>query len=119
MASLKIKTFVIINLVSLLLLPVMVSAISQGSSDVDFKGEVQVGTMTELLNKITGVIKWIYTIFFILAGIFILAAAFTYLTAQGDPEKVGKAKSQIIYAIVAIVVALIALSIPAIVKSVF
>jgi len=39
---------------------------------------------------------------------FILYAAFIYLTAGGDPEKVKTASNQLIYAAVAIAVALVA-----------
>lgn len=60
---------------------------------------------------------WVYTAFFIIAALFIILAAFTYLTAQGDPEKVGKAKDRIVYAVVAIVVALIAVGIDVFIES--
>ncbi len=68
-------------------------------------------TISGTVDVIKNIVKWIYIIFFIIAVMFILFAAFTYLTAAGDPEKVKTAHSQIIYAAVAIVVALIAVSV--------
>jgi len=74
-------------------------------------------TVGGLVDVIRNVVKWVYIIFFVIAVLFILFAAFSYLTAGGDPEKVGKAKSQIIYAAVAIAVALLAVGFEVIVKN--
>lgn len=59
----------------------------------------------------------IQTVFFIVAAIMIIIAAFKYLTAQGDPEKAGEARQMVIYAVIAIAVALLALVIGQIVAS--
>jgi hypothetical protein len=48
---------------------------------------------------------------------FIIFAAFSYLTAGGDPEQVSKAKSRIIYAAVAIAVALLAVGFEVIIRN--
>jgi len=61
--------------------------------------------------------KWFQAFFFILAAIFILMAAFSYLTSAGDDDKVKKAKSQLVYAVVAIVVALLAFVMVTILKN--
>jgi len=53
------------------------------------------------------VVQWTYTIFFAVAVIFILIAAFSFLTAKGNPEKINSARSQIMWACVAIAIALI------------
>jgi hypothetical protein len=60
----------------------------------------------------------IFTVFMIVAVILLLIAAFYYLTAFGEPAQIGKAHRMLIYAAVAIAVALLARSIPFIVKSV-
>lgn len=75
------------------------------------------GNVSGLVSIFSDIVKWIYTIFFIVAVMFVIFAAFTYLTAGGDPEKVGKAKDQIIYAAVAIIVALLAISLKSIIES--
>ena len=67
-----------------------------------------VKTVAEAENIVNNIAGWIQTFFFIIAIIFIILAAFQYLTAQGEPEKLTKARTMIIYAIVAIVVALVA-----------
>ncbi len=73
-----------------------------------------VGTFLALLNRIVG---YIFTILMIVAVIFILRAAFTYLTAGGDPARVGTAHNSLIYAAVAIAVGIVAYSVPLIVSS--
>jgi len=80
---------------------------------VDIPGITATGptTVSGTVDILKNIVRWIYIIFFIIAVMFILFAAFTYLTAQGDPEKVKSAKDQIIYAAVAIIVALLAVSI--------
>jgi len=74
-----------------------------------------VSGVQDLLNR---VLRIMYVIFFIIAAIFIVLAAFQYLTAGGDEEKVGKAKQMLIYAIVAIAVALIATGVSSVVSGV-
>jgi len=76
-----------------------------------------VRTVSGLVDILRGVVRWIYILFFIIAVLFIIFAAFTYLTSGGDPEKVGNAKNQLIYAAVAIAVALLALGFQSIVSN--
>lgn len=63
------------------------------------------------------ILQWTYTIFFIAAIIFILIAAFTFLKSKGEPEKVKSARNQIMWAVVAIAIALISVGANQIVQS--
>jgi len=76
-------------------------------------------TVGGLMGIVKSIVTWIYTLFFILAVLFILFAAFTYLTAGGDETKVAKAKNQLIYAAVAIAVALLAVGFSTIIQNFF
>ena len=67
-------------------------------------GEGPVGFL-DILNRIT---DWMYTILLVLAVIFIILAAFHYLTSGGSEEKVGKAHKMLIYTAIAVAVALLA-----------
>ncbi len=71
-----------------------------------------------IYDLIMKIMRWIFTLLLVVAVIFIFIAAFSYLTAGGDPEKLGKAKNQLIYAIVAIAIALVARGIEFIVRDV-
>jgi len=67
----------------------------------------------------TVVVSWLFTFLIILAVVFIIVAAFKYLTAGGDPEKVKGASHTLIYAVVAVVVAIVARALPSLVGSLF
>ncbi|MEE8131623.1 MAG: hypothetical protein V3T98_01080 [Candidatus Paceibacterota bacterium] len=76
-----------------------------------------VTTVTGMVDVIDNIVRWVYIIFFIIAVLYIILSAFTYLTAGGDEEKVKKAKNQIIYAAVAIIVALLAVGFQTIIRT--
>ncbi len=69
------------------------------------EGVKDFGGFIKIFNTL---INWIFTILLILAVFFILFAAFKYLTAGGDNEKIGSAHKILVYAVVAIAVALLA-----------
>lgn len=104
-----------------LVLSSVVFAITAGeiptSGQIGIKNTLQDETAGGVKGVIQSIVKWVYVIFFIIAVLFIIFAAYTYLTAQGDPEKVKNATNQIIYAVVAIVIALVAVSIDLIIKN--
>lgn len=61
----------------------------------------------DILDILETLLNWMFTILMIVAVMFILWAAYLYLSAGGDPEKVKTASNQLIYAAVAIAVALV------------
>ena len=70
-----------------------------------------------IFTILTKIVRYTYTIFFIVAIIFIIIAAFSFLTAQGDPEKIKGARAQILWAVVAIAIALISVGAAQIIKT--
>ncbi len=70
-----------------------------------------------LLYVVAGVVEWVYVIFLIIAVMYVLFAAYNYLTGASEPEKIKKARSQLIYAAIAIAVALLAVAFVSIVKN--
>ena len=102
--------------------PVLTTAVTFKEGEITKPGELVPGgspinTDTELLNVIAGVVKWIYTIFFVVAVVFILFAAFNYLTAGGQPEKIKTAHTMLIWAIVAIAIALLSVAAAQIIRT--
>ena len=76
------------------------------------------GTGIEQIIKIIDRISlWLLYGLLTVAVVFIVYAAYLYLTAAGDPEKVKSASNVIIYAVVAIGVALLSRVIVAIAKA--
>ncbi|MBI4032856.1 hypothetical protein HY374_04075 [Candidatus Berkelbacteria bacterium] len=62
----------------------------------------------QAVDVVQQVAKFLFAIFLALAVIFLILAAVFYLTAGGNQTRLDQAKSTLIYAIVAIVIALIA-----------
>lgn len=56
-------------------------------------------------------INWLFYFLLIGAVFVVIIAAFTFLTAAGEPEKTKKARNYIVYAIVAVVVAFLSKSV--------
>ncbi|MDP2629744.1 MAG: hypothetical protein Q8P45_03575 [Candidatus Harrisonbacteria bacterium] len=60
-----------------------------------------------IINLIQGIGNWIFAIFLVLAVIFLLLAAFKYLFSSGG-DKAQEAHKMIMYAVVAVAVAVLA-----------
>ncbi|MDP2696155.1 MAG: pilin [bacterium] len=73
---------------------------SGGTGDV--AGEVD--TVEDVFAIFDRLVDWIFTLLLIFATGAILIAAFSYLTASGDPEKVEKSHKMILYAVIALAV---------------
>jgi len=69
-----------------------------------------------LLDSVMTITDWIFYILLLVSVVMIVIGAFSFMTAAGNPEKAGKAKSLIIYAVVGLVIALIAKMVPSIVR---
>lgn len=74
-------------------------------------------------TQITGVLctlaAWIFTILVVAAIIFVLIAAFNYLTAGGSEDKIKAANQRLIYAAVAVAVGIVARAFPFVVAQLF
>ena len=105
----KTKKLIKGGIVLKLLLPSL--ALAQIPTDILDTPEKAVG----ILNTVAG---WLFTILFALAVVMIIYAAFLYLTAAGSPDRINSAKSILIYAIVAIVIALVAGGIPTLIEGI-
>ena len=69
-------------------------------------------SLNSVLSLLCVVFGWAFWFLVVLAVIFVMVAAFRYLMAAGNPENVGKAGSTLLYAAVAIGVALLARAVP-------
>lgn len=72
---------------------------------------------SDIANVLDRASAWLFWILMFLAVIFILVAAYRYLTSAGDPEKVRNASKTFVFAAIAIAVALLAEGIPNLVAS--
>ena len=69
--------------------------------------------------NVCAIVNWAFWLVIVFSIIFTLVAAFRYLTAGGNPERVKAAGSTLLYVVVGIVVALIAKGFPLLISSFF
>lgn len=72
-----------------------------------------------LTCPVTAVINFLFTIAIPLCGIMVLVGGFQMMTAAGDPEKFGKGKKTILYAVVGFVIIFVSGSVAALIQSIF
>jgi len=87
-------------------------------SDCEFTSPTNTCGSCCVLDTIYTVTDWIFIIVIAISAIMIIMGAFNIITAGGTPEKVSTGRSYIIYAIVGLIVALLAKAIPAIARSI-
>jgi len=81
-------------------------------------GTGTISSTTELVGLILGLVNWFAWFVALAAVLFGLYAGVLFITAGGDDEKITKAKNILLYAIVGIVVAILAFSIVNISRSI-
>ncbi len=75
-------------------------------------------SFTTISGALCTLVAWIFTILIILAVIFILWAAWLYLNSGGEEEKIRKANHQLLYAAIAIIVAILSRGVPFLINTV-
>lgn len=90
------KILSILILVNFLILPLVGLANGNTDSPVD---------VIAALNRI---VNWLFTILVAVAGIAIVIAGYYYVTAAGNPEQITKARNFILYALIGVLVGLLA-----------
>ncbi|HPW34501.1 MAG TPA: hypothetical protein PK367_01935 [Candidatus Paceibacterota bacterium] len=113
------KIFSTIGLVAiaLVLSASLVAAVTPGQVPGPIVGTTGPTTITGWVDVLITVVRWIYTIIFIVAVLFILLAAFNFITSKGDAVKTGTAKKQLLYAIIGIAVALLSYGVVTLVQN--
>jgi Type IV secretion system pilin len=98
-----------------LLLPLTTFAQLQGPGvSAPVSGISSIGAVQSTLCQ---VVNWMFYLLIVFAVVMVLVAAFKYLTAAGDPEKVKSASHTLLYAAVAVIVAIIAKAFPSLIGS--
>ncbi len=91
-------------------LPFVSWAISgPGSPELPPVDEVSFGTVSGVFCTVVG---WFFTLLVLLAIIYVLWAAYNYLTSNGDEEKIKKANHMLFYAAIALIVAILSRGLP-------
>lgn len=72
------------------------------------------GTLVSVPDLVNKIVTPIWEGFIGFAVIMVLVAGFLFLSANGDPTKVGQARMAVLWAVVGIIVAIVAFSLPTI-----
>ncbi|HEX9721727.1 MAG TPA: hypothetical protein VGA53_00505 [Candidatus Paceibacterota bacterium] len=72
----------------------------------------------EAVNLIINLTNWLFVGFMLLAVIILVLAGWQFITSGGDPQNVAKARSKLLWAFVAIAIAVMARGVPIVVKSI-
>ena len=80
--------------------------------------ESPIKNFDDVINVLNKALKWFATAFWIFAVGGSLYAGFIYLTAAGAPDRIQKAKKQMIYVVIAIIIGLLAYGLPTILKNI-
>ena len=62
----------------------------------------------DVFKSIKNIADWMFSIFLVITVLFLVLAGLSYVTAQGDPEKIKKAGQSIQWALIGVIVALLA-----------
>jgi hypothetical protein len=86
-----------------------------GPGDV---GCINISSKDRLLNLIAGLIGYLRTIFWLFAVGMLIYAAYLYLSGGANEKNVAKAKQVLTYAVIGMVLGLVAASVPFLVKNI-
>lgn len=87
-------------------------AVAQGVRTGDVPIPTNLTTLQGVICTLNTVTNWFFFILIAVAVIYIIIAAFKYITAQGDEGKIGEANHALIYAVIAIAVGIFAKAVP-------
>ena len=83
-----------------------------------FAATGNITSVADVESALTKILNWMFGIFWIVAVGIIIWAAFTFLTAGGNEEKIEKAKKILLYALIAAAVVLLASGVKPIVTNI-
>jgi len=110
-------------LVALVAVPTTASAINLDLGDIlgDVLGDIFGGGNGDIANNapidapnqnvmsvLNNITNWLFAILLVIAAIAIIIAAFKFVTAQGDPEAVKSARQFVLYALIGVLVGILA-----------
>lgn len=109
------KILLTLTVVSLLVLPVVSLAQVVSPTETIPTIITQPGDIIVIIDAIA---NWIFVILLAVAVIFVLIAAFQFLTSGGAPERISAARTNLLYAVVGVAVAVLARGFITLVKTI-
>jgi len=113
-------------LVALLAVPTVASAWciggvlgnSCGSTGTTVSNAPTQAPNNDVMSVLENITNWLFAILLVVAAISIIIAAFNFVTAQGDPDKVKSARQFVLYALIGVLVAILARGLVALVATI-
>ena len=106
-----------VSLLALMGAPVAFAQLGDAPSTIP-AGDTVPSSPTKILTLVGTIGNWIFVIFLAASLIFIILAAFQFVTGGGQPEQISAARQKLIYAAVGIGIALLAGGFDDILKSI-
>jgi len=107
----SLSTLILVGVISLFVLPFIMPVLAQQTAPTIMESPDDAIT---LLGTIT---NWFFTILMAVAVIILILAAWTFLTAGGNPDAVTKARQMLIFALIGVAVAVLAKGLPALIQA--
>lgn len=54
------------------------------------------------------IVNWLFGILLVVAALFLILAGYFFVTAQGDPDKISKARTFVLYAMIGVMIGILA-----------
>lgn len=89
------------RIISLLILSVILLPTLVFAETITIKNPLKVDTLAQLINK---VIDFVFIMAWMITPIMIIVAGFFFITAQGEPEKILKAKKIVLWSLIGLLV---------------
>ena len=84
--------------------------------DIGIREPSPANSVSDLVSILASLVRWVYVVFFIITVLYILLAAYNYLTAAGEDAKIQLAHKEMKWAAVAITVAFLSVGAELIIK---
>jgi len=107
----SLSTLVLTSIISLFFLSVMMPVLAVDPAPTIIQSPDEAVTLLETITD------WFFTILMVVAVIFIILAAWTFLTAGGNPDSVTRARQMLVYALIGVAVAVLAKGLPILVQT--
>ncbi len=114
-----ISTISLVAVLMFLFMPAFIfSAVSNPTESLPTKEQVSgLSDKAGIEAVLNSIVNWVFAVMVVVGTIFVILAAFQFVTGGGDPAKVAEARQKLIWAILGFAVAVLARAILPLVKS--
>jgi heme O synthase-like polyprenyltransferase len=113
------KVLIFSLIINIIIIGLALPVFAQSNINQNTEAEsIQISSIDDILTIISNITSWMYRILLAIVVIFVLMAAFTFLTSSDNTDNIKKARKQILYAAIAVVIAILSFSVSTIITNV-